>query len=223
MRERVRSILMGSAFLCVAALQPSLAAAADKMIEGKIIENVFASVTLDGRKIGNIHFTLTSKPTGEVEELRTNASVTVLGIKLYTFSQHLHETWHNGTLQTLRSDADDNGKDEKVRVKRAGDEFDAVRNEKPVELPVTVFPDSIWHYAVTKQSRLFNSVDLRIMNVSVNRKAETVDYLGKPTPAERFDFEGDWHATLWFGMNQRLLKAHRMVGDREIVITIDSD
>lgn len=218
MRRRVRSILVGSAILVAAVLPPSLATAADK-----IIENVFASMTLDGKKIGQIHFTLISKPTGEIEELRTNASVSVLGIKLYTFSQHLHETWHNGTLQTLRSDADDNGTDERVRVKRAGDEFEATRNDKSIDLPGTLFPDSIWHYAVTKQSRLFNSVDLKIMNVSVTRKAETIDYLGKPTPAERFEFKGDWHATLWFGKNQRLLKAHRTVGDREIVITIDSD
>lgn len=218
MRERVGSILAGVALLVIAVLQPSFAAADDR-----IIENVFASVTLDGKKIGQIHFTLTSKPTGEVEELRTNASVSVLGIKLYNFSQHLHETWRNGTLQTLRSDADDNGKDEKVRVKRTGGDFEAVRNDKPVDLPGTVFPDSIWHYAVTRQSRLFNSVDLKIMNVTVTRKAEIVDYLGKTTPAERFDFTGDWHATLWFGKDQRLLKAHRMVGDREIVITIDSD
>lgn len=218
MRGRVGSILAGVALLVFAVLQPSFAAADDR-----IIENVFASVTLDGKKIGQIHFTLTSKPTGEVEELRTNASVSVLGIKLYNFSQHLHETWRNGTLQTLRSDADDNGKDEKVRVKRTGDDFEAVRNDKPVDVPGTVFPDSIWHYAVTKQSRLFNSVDLQIMNVTVTRTAETVDYLGKPTPAERFDFAGDWQATLWFGEDQRLLKAHRMVGGREIVITIDSD
>ena len=218
MRQRVKSILVGTALLTVAALQPSLAVAADK-----IIENVFASMTLDGKKIGQIHFTLISKPTGEIEELRTNASVSVFGVKLYNFSQHLHEIWRDGTLATLRSDADDNGTDEKVRITRTGDQFDATRNDKPVELPGTLFPDSIWHYALTKQTRLFNTVDLKIMNVSVTRKAETIDYLGKPTPAERFDFSGDWHSTLWFGKNQRLLKAHRKVGGREIVITIDAD
>ena len=218
MRQRESSILVGAALLLVATLQPSLAATSDK-----IIENVFASMTLDGKKIGQIHFTLISKPTGEIEELHTNASVSVFGVKLYNFSQHLHETWRDAAMQTLRSDADDNGKDERVQVKRVGDEFDAVRNDKPVELPGKLFPDSIWHYALTKQTRLFNSVDLKIMNVSVARKEETIDYLGKPTAAERFDFTGDWHATLWFGKNKRLLKAHRMVGDREIIITIDSD
>lgn len=189
----------------------------------KVIENVFATVALDGKKIGQIHFTQTLGATGEIEELRTNASLSILGVKLYNFSQHLHETWRNNSLQTLRSDADDNGTDEKVRVTRNGAKFDAVRNDKPVDLPGTVFPDSIWHYKISKQTRLFNSVNLKIMNVSVTRKEESVDYLGKQTPAERFDFSGDWHATLWFGKNKRLLKAHHMVGDREIEITIDSD
>lgn len=189
----------------------------------KVIENVFASVTLDGKKIGQIQFTLTSGPTGEVEELRTNASISVFGVNLYTFSQHLHEVWRNNSLQSLRSDADDNGTDEKVRVTRDGNTLNATRNDKPVDLHATAFPDSIWHYAVTKQTQLFNSVDLKIMNVTVTRKEETIDYVGKPTDAERFDFSGDWHATLWFGKNQRLLKAHRMIGSREIIITIDSD
>jgi len=188
-----------------------------------ILENVFASVSLDGKKIGQIHFTLKSSPSGEIEELRTNASVSVFGINLYSFAQHLHETWRSGELQTLRSDADDNGKDEKARVTRVSDAYKAERNDKPVALPVTVFPDSIWHYRITKEPKLFNSVDLKVMNVSVASKAETITYLGKPTQAERFDFTGDWHATLWFGTNKRLLKAHRMVGDREIEITVDSD
>ena len=187
-----------------------------------ILENVFASVSLDGKKIGQIHYTLKSAPTGEVEELRTNASVSIFGIKLYNFIQHLHETWENGTLQTLRSDADDNGTDEKARVKRVADAYDAERNGTAVDLPITVFPDSIWHYAITKQTKIFSSVDLRTMSVTVTRSDDTVDYLGKKMPAERFDFAGEWKANLWFGADKRLLKAHRTVGDREIVIQVES-
>jgi Domain of unknown function (DUF6134) len=186
-------------------------------------ENVFASVSLDGKKIGQIHYTLKLTPTGEVEQIHTNTSVSVLGIKFYAFAQHLHESWQNGTLQTLRSDADDNGTDEKARVKRVADAYDAERNGTPVDLPATVFPDSIWHYAITKQSQIFGSVDLRLMKVSVTRADDTIDYHGKTVPAERFDFTGDWHAQLWFGKNKHLLKANRMIGDREIVITVDSD
>ena len=188
-----------------------------------VLENVFASISLDGKKIGQIHFTLKSAPTGEVEELRTNASLSVLGFKVYNFAQHLHETWRNASMQTLRSDADDNGTDEKVRVRRASARYDAERNGKPVDLPDGAFPDSIWHYVITKKSLLFNSVDLRLMKISVARKEETITHHGKSVAAERFDFTGDWVATLWYGKNQRLLKAHSTVDGRDIVIAVDAD
>jgi hypothetical protein len=209
---------VGAAVLAALLFAYPLAARADK-----VIENYFASIALNGKKIGQIHFTLISAPTGEIEELHTNSSVTMLGIKVYTFAQHLHETWRNGSLQTLRSDADDNGTEELVRLKRSGSEFDAERNGNSVDVPANVFPDSIWHYTVTKQTRLFNSVDLKIMNVTVSRADDTISYLGKPTAAEKFTFSGDWDATLWFGKNQRLLQAHRSVNGRTIVITIDPD
>ena len=186
-------------------------------------ENVFASVALDGKKIGQIHYTLKLTPTGEVEQIHTNTSVSVLGIKFYAFAQHLHETWRNGQLQTLRSDADDNGTDEKARVRRVADAYEANHNGTPVDLPVTAFPDSIWHYAITRQSAIFSSLDLRQLKVTVTRSDDHIDYHGTSVPAERFEFTGDWHAKLWFGKNKRLLKAHRMIGDREIVITVDPE
>ena len=188
-----------------------------------VLENVFASIALDGRKIGQIHYVLKTAPTGEIEELRTNASMSILGIKVYNFAQHLHETWQNGALRTLRSDADDNGKDEKARVTAISDGYDAERNGDPVALPKTVFPDSIWHYKITQQSSLFSSVDLRVMHISVKQSEETVTHNGETIPAERFDFTGDWDATLWYRKNKRLIKAHRSVEGRQIVITVDKE
>jgi hypothetical protein len=186
-------------------------------------ENVFASIMFDGKKIGQIHYVLKLNPTGEVEELRTHASVSMLGIKLYNFAQHLHETWRNGALQTLRSDADDNGTEEKAQVKRVSDAYEAERNGTSVDLPTTVFPDSIWHYRITKQSQIFSSVDLRTMAVSVARADDTVTLNGKSVAAERFDFTGDWQARLWYGKDRRLLKAQRSVENRSLVIVVDSD
>jgi Domain of unknown function (DUF6134) len=188
-----------------------------------VIENVFASMTLDGKKIGQIHFILKSAPTGEIQELRTNASVSVFGIKVYNFAQHLHETWRNDEIESLRSDADDNGTEEKISIDRAAGAFKAVRNGKPVDLPANAFPDSIWHYEIGEKTLLFNSVDLKLLKVSVKRSDETITLHGKKVHAHRLDFTGDWHATLWFGDNKRLLQAHRYVNDREIIITVDKD
>jgi len=188
-----------------------------------VIENVFASMSLDGKKIGQIHFVLKSAPTGEIQELRTNASVSVFGIKVYNFAQHLHETWKNDEMDSLRSTADDNGTTEKVSVDRASGAYTATRNGKPVDLPAGAFPDSIWHYEIGEKTLLFNSVDLKLLKVSVKRSDETITHQGAKVLAHRLDFSGDWKATLWFGDNKRLLQAHRYVNDRQIVITVDKD
>lgn len=187
-----------------------------------VLENIFASMSLDGKKIGQIHFVLKSAPTGEIQELRTNASVSVFGVRVYNFAQHLHEVWQNEAMESLRSDADDNGTEEKVTVKRASNAYTAERNGKSVELPANAFPDSVWHYEIGEKSLLFNSVDLKLLKVSVTKKDETITHHGKSVATDRFDFTGDWKATLWFAdENKRLLKAHRYINDREIVITVD--
>ena len=188
-----------------------------------VIENVFASMSLDGKKIGQIHFVLKSAPTGEIQELRTNASVSVFGIKVYNFAQHLHEIWNNEEMDSLRSTADDNGTEEKVNVDRTAGAYTATRNAKPVELPADAFPDSIWHYEIGEKTLLFNSVDLKLLKVSVKRSDETITHHGEKVRAHRLDFSGDWKATLWFADNKRLLQAHRYVNDREIIITVDKD
>jgi hypothetical protein len=48
--------------------------------------NFFASILLDGKKIGHVHYSVKHNEQGELEELRTKASLSVLGVKLYDFS-----------------------------------------------------------------------------------------------------------------------------------------
>jgi hypothetical protein len=130
--------------------------------------------------------------------------------------------WANDMMQSLRSQADDNGTEEKVTVERASEAYTAARNGKPVDLPSEAFPDSIWHYEIGEKSLLFNSVDLKLLKVSVTKKDETITHNGKSVATDRFDFTGDWKASLWFDdSNKRLLKAHRYINDREIIITVD--
>lgn len=191
--------------------------------EEVILENAFASMKLDGKKIGQIHFTMKKGADGQIDELQTNVSVSVLGFNVYRYAQHLHETWRDGIIQVMRSDTDENGTKEVARVDRKDESYKATHNGKPVDLPGNVFPDSIWHYEITKQTELFNTTDLRLMKVSVARSEEKIEHNGKTVAAERFDFTGDWLATLWFSDNQRLLQAHREIDGHKVIIHVDSD
>ena len=59
-------------------------------------ENRFGSIWIDGKKAGQIHYTIVYGDGGDVETLRTRASLSILGVKLFNFDQTLHETWRHG-------------------------------------------------------------------------------------------------------------------------------
>jgi hypothetical protein len=55
-------------------------------------EQFFASVLLDKKKIGQFHVRISRAETGEIEELRARASVSMLGVRLYEFTHDLTQT-----------------------------------------------------------------------------------------------------------------------------------
>jgi len=192
------------------------AAAADKTHE-----NHFATIQVDGKKIGQVHYTLTYDEQGEIEALKTNASYSVLGFEVYHFSQDLTERWQTGELQSMDGHTNDDGDKYQASVERKPDEYAGLLNGKGLTLPHDAFPNSVWHYQITEQSLLFNLTDLRLMNVQVSKREESVKVGGKSFDAERFDFTGDWQASLWFDQDQQLLKLEYKVDGRDVVVTLD--
>lgn len=194
----------------------STASAADKKSE-----NHFATIRVDGKKIGQVHYTLTYDEQGEIESVKTTASYSVLGFTVYSFSQDVREHWQSGELQTMAGHTDDNGDKFQISLERKPDDYAAVLNGKDLTLPHDAFPNAVWHYRITEQSLLFNVTDFRLMNVDIARKQETVKIDGKSFDAERFDFTGDWKASLWFDQDRQLLKFEYQVEGRDVVVTLD--
>jgi hypothetical protein len=210
--QRLTSWLAASLVLLLA----GTAAAADKTHE-----NHFATIRVDGKKIGQVHYTLTYDEGGEVEALKTNASYSVLGFEVYSFSQDLDERWQSGELQSMDGNTNDDGDKYQASVARKPDDYTGVLNGKNLTLPHNAFPNSVWHYQITEQSLLFNLSDLRLMNVKVSKRDESVKVDGKSFDAERFDFTGDWQASLWFDKDQQLLKLEYKIKGRDVVVTLD--
>jgi hypothetical protein len=210
--QRLTSWLAASLVLALA----GTAAAADKTHE-----NHFATIRVDGKKIGQVHYTLTYDEGGEVEALKTNASYSVLGFEVYSFSQDLDERWQSGELQSMDGNTNDDGDKYQASVARKPDDYTGVLNGKNLTLPHNAFPNSVWHYQITEQSLLFNLSDLRLMNVKVSKRDESVKVDGKSFDAERFDFTGDWQASLWFDKDQQLLKLEYKIKGRDVVVTLD--
>jgi hypothetical protein len=65
-------------------------------------QNHFASIFLDGKKIGQVQYTVRTNDRGVVEELKTRTSLSILGFQVYYFTQDLHEVWNSGELQACR-------------------------------------------------------------------------------------------------------------------------
>ena len=190
---------------------------------GAADQNHFASIYLDGKKIGQIHYMVRSNDQGMVEELKTRSSLSILGFQVYYFTQDLHEIWKSGELQNLQGNTDDHNTLYKSSLRRNPKEYDGVVNGKSLTLPHDAFPTSVWHYAITEKSLVFDLKDFRLMKVKVSKSEDPLALGGQSIPASRFDFSGQWQASIWFDQKKQLLKMHYNVQGRQVVVTIDSN
>jgi len=185
-------------------------------------ENRFGSIHIDGKKAGQIHYTIEYGEAGDVETLRTRASLSILGVKLFNFEQSLHEEWRRGELQQLRSRTDDGGKIFEASLSRGTEVYRGSLNGAPRELPDKAFPASVWHYGIVERTLLFDLKDFKLLNVRIARTGETLAMpYGKKVSTERFDFSGDWHATAWFDHKHELVKFKYVVDGHDVEVRLD--
>ena len=147
--------------------------------------------------------------------------MSVLGIKIYSFSQSLHEQWSQGELQKLTGTTDDNGKKLEVALTRRAKDYEGESNGKTLTFPHDAFPRSPWHYEITKHQQLIDLTDLHLQNVKIEPKTEQITLRGKTLSAERFEFTGDWVATLWYDEKKQFLKANFTDGGNEVTVEMD--
>lgn len=203
----VRSLLL---FACI-----GLAHAAERT------ENRFGSIFIDGKKAGQIHYTIEYGAGGDVETLRTRASLSILGMKVFNFEQNLHEEWRGGQLHRLRGRTDDDGKIYEGVLERGATNYAGTLNGKPAELPDRAFPASVWHYAIVDRPVLFDLKVFKLMNVRTARSQDTLTIDKRKVAVERFDFSGDWTATAWFDTNRELKQFRNLVDGHEVIVRLD--
>src|SRR5262245_25345312 len=146
-------------------------------------QNHFASIFLDGKKIGQVQYTVRTNDQGVIEELKTRSSLSILGFQVYYFTQDLYEVWKSGELQSMQGNTDDHRTIYKSSLQRNPTEYDGILNGKTLTLPHDAFPTSVWHYAITQKSLLFDLKDLRLMRVKVTKSEDPVASGGRSIPA----------------------------------------
>lgn len=184
-------------------------------------EQFFASVFLDKKKIGQFHVRISRAETGEIEELRARASVSILGVQLYEFTHDLTQTWRHGELEQLHGLADDNGTKYDLQLTREAGDYSGAVNGKPVTLPLAAFPNSIWHYGIVDHSLLFNEVDLKLLKVTTTHEPDTVEFDKKKIPTERVTIKGDFAATVWFDRDRNFVMAELKIAGRKVTVKRD--
>ena len=205
----------GSLLVCMACVVAGTAAYSAEP------EQFFASVFLDKKKIGQFHVRVSRAETGEIEELRARASVSMLGIRLYEFTHDLTQTWQDGELQHLQGVADDNGTKYNLQLTREASDYSGSVNDKPVTLPGEAFPNSIWHYGIVDHSLLFNEVDLKPLKVTTARQADTIEFDKNKIPTDRVTIKGDFDATVWFDQDKDFVMAELTLAGRKVVVKRD--
>jgi len=185
-------------------------------------ENRFGSIHIDGKKAGQIHYTIEYGETGDVETLRTRASLSILGVRLFNFDQILHEEWRRGELQQFRSRTEDGGKVFEASLSRGAEVYRGRLNGAALELPDKAFPASVWHYGIVDRTLLFDLKDFKLLNVKIARAAEMLALPdGRKVSTERFDFSGDWRATAWFDQKRELVKFRYVVDGHDVEVRLD--
>ena len=184
-------------------------------------EQFFASVFLDKEKIGQFHVRVSRAETGEIEELRARASVSMLKIKLYEFTQDLTQTWRAGELQKLQGMADDNGTKYDLQLAREAKNYTGKVNNKAVTLPLEAFPNSIWHYGIVDHALLFNEVDLKLLKVTTTQGNDTVEVDRKKIPSQKVTIKGEFAATVWFDQDRNFVMAELPIAGRKVAVRRD--
>jgi hypothetical protein len=212
---------MGSLMLARGLLACVVCVLAAATVDAAEPEQFFASVFLDKKKIGQFHVRINRAETGEIEELRARASVSMLGINFYEFTQDLTQTWQDGELQGLQGRADDNGTIYNLELGRQASDYGGSVNGKSVTLPAEAFPNSIWHYGILDHNLLFNEVDLQLLHVTIKHGTETITFDKRKVPAERVTISGDFDASTWFDEDKNFLMAELKIGGRKVAIRRD--
>jgi hypothetical protein len=222
-RGKMRRVMLATGLALGVLIEawPSLAHAAGP-------EQYFASIFLGKQKIGQVEVRFTRGETGEIENLRARASLSILGLNLYEFTHDMEQTWRDGQLQNMHGRADDNGKIYEVQVTREANDYLGTVNDKTTKLPLEAFPNSIWHYGITDHALLFNQVDLRLMHVTLAKADEMIKLHGKmiklhgnKIATQRVTFSGDFVATVWFDSTKDFVMAEYEVEGRKVKVTRD--
>jgi hypothetical protein len=169
------------------------------------------SIQVDGRSAGECRMTIARRDDG-AEVVTARVDVRVRFIISYRFTYQGIEIWKNGTLQSLQSTCDDNGKHFQVTALSEGTGLVVRVNGKQRTLPADVWTTSFWKLADAR----FHNQPVTLLDAdrgeSLQRQlryvgTEEVAVAGQTQKLLHFRVTGGPSPVdLWFDNQQRLVR-----------------
>jgi hypothetical protein len=176
-------------------------------------------VLLDGRPIGQHHFTVTDQ--GEERRVTSQASFAVrfLGFNAYEYRHKAVEQWRGDCLTALTAVTDDDGKGTEVRATLAGDTLVVAADRAMQPLNGCVMTYAYWNPAIRTQTRLLNPQTGRVESVQITQvDSGLIDVRGVSTLATRLRIAGPsapidvWYSPQgeWLGLDSLVSGRHKL-------------
>jgi len=102
---------------------------------------------------------------GTLQEIKTRASHSILGIEVFHHTLHTHEFWEADEMKRLWGNVNEDGKVYEMDLTREPNEYVGTLNNQMIKLPADAFPIAVWHYAITEHAQLFSIPEFRLFVV----------------------------------------------------------
>jgi hypothetical protein len=183
---RMRTTLLAlAAFL----LSPALAAAAELDAAFDIIRK--------GERIGFHAVKVADTDDGGVRvDTRIEMQVKFGPIPVFRYEHVATEFWRDGRLQSIDSTTDNNGKPERLRVRRDGDSLIIDGTRYQGEGPGDAAPSSYWNKAIVRTKTLLDTQNGRLIDVETENLGLTSAPGG--SRAEQHRLSGTVDLNLWY-------------------------
>lgn len=157
-------------------------------------------VFLDDKEIGTHRFELIERDGQRRLTSTASMKVKLLFVTAYTYDHHDVEYWQGDCLSRLTSTTDDNGGKYQVDVLRRDGTTVVQTLEGTQRLGECVLTFAYWNPAMLRQTRLLNSQDGELVEVTIeDAGADSIVVRGVETAARRYELRGEKLAIdLWY-------------------------
>ena len=212
--------------LAASALEGAVTPAAPGVAERVLLASVPQEGVIDfavfrnGDRIGHHRVTFTPRGDELIVDIDIRLDVYVAFINFFAYHHRNREVWRAGELVSLDSTTDDNGKPNRVEVRRDGPAEVRVNGTSFSGLLAgNTLPTSYWNPATITAKSLINSQNGKLAEVTVEDLGDDrIEAAGRQIEARHYRLSGDVNVDIWYDKNGIWVKtAFKAPGDDTLI------